>query len=221
MIEKQTAQDLFLKSLNEQYLLVQAKVTASRAEGKTIYPKAEDVLNAFNYLTSFNDVKVVILGQDPYHGPNQAHGLAFSVPKGIMPPPSLKNIFKEMQDDLGIPIPKYGYLEDWAKQGVLLLNRVLTVEAHKPRSHASLGWEEYTNGIIEYIDRYCHQVVFLLWGSDAKKAGKLITNPSHKVFSAAHPSPLSASRGFFGCKHFSKANNFLTSVGKKPINWSL
>lgn len=193
-------------------------VEAERQAGKVIYPPAKDVFNAFRY-TEFQDVKVVILGQDPYHGPNQAHGLCFSVLPGIKTPPSLVNMYKELAQDIqGFQIPAHGYLEAWAKQGVLLLNTVLTVEQGKAHSHASLGWETFTDKVIEAINQHQQGVVFLLWGSHAQKKGRFIDRHKHVVLTAPHPSPLSAHRGFLGCKHFSQANQHLLDQGKQAID---
>ena len=186
----------------------------------TIYPKIENVFNALN-LTKFCDVKVVILGQDPYHEPGQAHGLAFSVESGALPP-SLQNIFKEIKDDLNITMtPNNGNLKPWAKQGVLLLNTVLTVRKGEANSHKNMGWEIFTSKIIELLNARETPIVFLLWGGQAKKIGEKITNKNHLVFSCAHPSPLSAYNGFFGCKHFSKANKFLIEHNLMPINFQI
>lgn len=193
--------------------------TAKQA-GKTIYPPGGLIFNAFN-TTPLDKVKVVILGQDPYHNPGQAHGLSFSVPKNVPPPPSLVNIFKEISADLGIDIPKHGYLEKWAKQGVLLLNAALTVEANNPMSHSKIGWHEFTNAIIRTISDQKEHVVFILWGSFAKSKQDLVDKAKHLVLTAPHPSPLSAHNGFFGCAHFSKANRWLQEQGLKPIDWSL
>jgi uracil-DNA glycosylase len=187
---------------------------------KVIYPKSKDIFNALK-LTPFEKVKVVIIGQDPYHGPNQAHGLAFSVQKGVATPPSLQNIFQELKNDLNISPPNHGCLEEWAKQGVLLLNTVLTVEAGKAHSHANLGWETFTDKIIQILNDEKENLVFLLWGSHAQKKGLQIDPTKHHILKAPHPSPLSAHRGFLGCRHFSKTNAFLEKVGKEPINWSL
>lgn len=183
-----------------------------------IYPDMHDIFNALKY-TSFADTKVVIIGQDPYHGYGQAHGLCFSVKKGVMPPPSLKNIFKELNSDVGKEIPCHGELTDWAKQGVLLLNAVLTVREGQPTSHAKMGWETFTDRVISELNKKETPVVFLLWGAYAQKKAEIITNPLHKKLMSVHPSPLSASRGFFGCKHFSKTNELLKSAGLEPIVW--
>lgn len=187
---------------------------------KVIYPKSENVFNAFN-LTPIDNVEVVILGQDPYHGPGQAHGLCFSVEPPVPPPPSLINIFKELNSDLGIPIPNHGCLENWAKQGVLLLNSVLTVERGKAASHQGKGWEQFTDRVIAFLNEQKSGLVFLLWGSYAQRKGQYIDTKKHAVLKTVHPSPLSAYQGFLGCKHFSKANAYLISQGKKPIDWRL
>lgn len=183
-----------------------------------IYPDMHDIFNALKY-TSFENTKVVIIGQDPYHGYGQAHGLCFSVKKGVVPPPSLKNIFKELNSDVGKEIPSHGELTDWAKQGVLLLNAVLTVREGQPTSHAKLGWETFTDRVISELNKKEAPVVFLLWGAYAQRKAEIITNPLHKKLMSVHPSPLSASRGFFGCKHFSKTNQLLQNAGLEPINW--
>ncbi len=186
----------------------------------TVYPDMYDIFNALK-LTSFSDTKVVIIGQDPYHGPGQAHGLCFSVKKGIEPPPSLKNIFKEMHSDIGIKIPTNGDLTCLAKQGVLLLNTVLTVRAGMADSHKDKGWEIFTDRVISELNKKQTPVIFLLWGAKARNKANIITNPIHKKLTAAHPSPLSAYNGFFGCRHFSKTNELLKSFGLKPINWEI
>lgn len=195
-------------------------VKKERKAGKIIYPPQKDIFNSLK-LTPYEAVKVVILGQDPYHGPNQAHGLAFSVRPGVPAPPSLQNIFKELHADLGIPIPSNGCLEKWAQQGVLLLNAALTVEAGKPQSHANIGWHRFTDTIIEKLNNHPKGIVFLLWGSYAQQKAQLITNLRHRILKAPHPSPLSANRGFFGCRHFSKANKLLQEMGRNKIDWSL
>ena len=184
----------------------------------TIFPPAGQIFNAFN-TCPFNNVKVVILGQDPYHGPGQAHGLCFSVNDGIQFPPSLQNIFKEITSDLGIPAPKTGNLTRWAEQGVLLLNATLTVRASQAGSHQGKGWEEFTDAVIKTISEKAENVVFILWGSYAIKKKSLINPSKHCILTAPHPSPLSSYRGFFGCKHFSQTNTYLTSKGKTPIEW--
>ncbi len=187
---------------------------------KTIYPDMYDIFNALKY-TPFKDVKAVIIGQDPYHGPGQAHGLCFSVKRGVDIPPSLKNIYKELNNDIGFIEPNHGCLEDWAKQGVLMLNTVLTVRAGMAASHRGNGWERFTDRVIEKLNEKQTPVVFLLWGKPAAQKAKIITNPMHLKLEAPHPSPLSAHRGFFGCHHFSKTNQFLTQNGLDPINWQI
>ena len=185
-----------------------------------IYPPANDIFNALHF-TPLKNVKVVIIGQDPYHEENQAHGLCFSVLPGNQTPPSLQNIYKELNNDLGCFIPNNGYLKKWADQGVLLLNAVLTVRAHNANSHAGHGWEQFTDAIINIINLENRPVVFMLWGAYAQKKTELLNNPKHLILKAPHPSPLSAARGFFGCKHFSKANNFLIENGENPIDWQI
>ena len=189
-----------------------------KAAGKVIYPKGPEIFNALNH-TSFEDVKVVIIGQDPYHGPNQAHGLCFSVQEGVAIPPSLRNIYQELSTDIGMLIPSSGNLMSWADQGVLLLNAVLTVEQGKAGAHQGKGWEVFTDRIIEVLNEQRSGIVFLLWGSYAQKKGKLIDRQKHLVLEGPHPSPLSAYRGFFGCRHFSRANEYLQDNGQRPINW--
>lgn len=191
-----------------------------KSEGQKVYPPEEEVFNAFSK-TPFDKVKVVIMGQDPYHGEGQAHGLCFSVKKGVAPPPSLKNIYKEMQSDLGISPPNHGCLESWAKQGVLMLNATLTVRSGQPKSHYGIGWERFTDAVVEALCRREDPVVFLLWGRSAiNKARDILdrTTHNHIILSCAHPSPFSATK-FFGCKHFSKANEYLAKWKKTPINW--
>ena len=185
-----------------------------------VYPNMHNIFNALKY-TSFSDTKVVILGQDPYHGPGQAHGLCFSVQKGVEPPPSLQNIFKELMQDVGIDRPAHGELTCWAKQGVLLLNTVLTVREHEPNSHKGKGWETLTDRIISELNHKQTPVVFLLWGANARSKKTLITNPLHVKLETVHPSPLSAYNGFFGCRHFSKANAILEASGQEPIDWNV
>lgn len=191
-----------------------------RAQGKTIYPPGSLIFNAFN-TTPVDHVKVVILGQDPYHGPNQAHGLCFSVQNGVAPPPSLVNIFKELHSDIGITIPRHGNLTKWAEQGVFLLNASLTVRAAEPMSHAKIGWAQFTDSVIRKISDKQSHVVFLLWGRFAQEKSSLIDETKHLILRAAHPSPLSAHAGFMGCRHFSKANEWLMSKGIDPVNWQL
>ena len=197
------------------------QVEQARQAGQVIYPPQSDVFNAFK-LTELDNLKVVLLGQDPYHGPNQAHGLAFSVRHGVRVPPSLQNMYKELA--LEYPefvIPAHGCLEDWAKQGVLLLNTVLTVVATQANSHRHLGWEQFTDKVIAQISTHCQGIVFLLWGSHAQKKGRFIDRQRHYVLEAPHPSPLSAHRGFLGCGHFKQVNELLVKQGKAPINWQL
>lgn len=185
-----------------------------------VYPPSQLIFNAFN-LTPFDKVKVVILGQDPYHNVGQAHGLAFSVPNGIMPPPSLKNIFKELQSDIGMPIPTNGNLESWAREGVLLLNSCLTVRANNPASHQGIGWQRFTDAAINALSEKKEHIVFLLWGNYAIAKEKLIDTRKHLVLKTVHPSPLSANRGFFGCRHFSQTNTYLYNNGISPIKWDV
>ncbi len=194
-------------------------VEGERQSGKVIYPPAHDVFNAFRF-TEFSDVNVVIIGQDPYHGPKQAHGLCFSVLPNVKTPPSLVNIYKELANDIpGFTIPNHGYLKSWAEQGVLLLNTVLTVEQGKAHSHAKCGWETFTDKVIAAINEHRDNVIFLLWGSHAQKKGNIIDRNKHHILMAPHPSPLSAHRGFLGCGHFSKTNHILADLGRTPINW--
>ena len=187
---------------------------------QTVYPNMYDIFNALKF-TSYKEVKAVILGQDPYHQPGQAHGLCFSVKTGVNPPPSLQNIFKELNADLGISIPNNGELTDWAKQGVLMMNTVLTVRQGQPNSHKGKGWEQLTDAVIKKLNERNVPTAFILWGGNAKAKAPLITNPIHAVFKAAHPSPLSAYNGFFGCRHFSKVNDFLVSNNIQPIDWTI
>ncbi len=189
-------------------------------ETKTVYPAKENIFRAFE-LTPFSQVKVVILGQDPYHGQGQAHGLSFSVEKDVPIPPSLMNMYKELSDDLGCFIPDNGNLEKWAKQGVLLLNTVLTVEEGAANSHKNMGWETFTDQVIRCLDTKEEPLVFLLWGNPAREKKKLLKNKNHLILEAPHPSPLSSYRGFFGCKHFSKTNDFLQEKGLTPIDWQI
>lgn len=198
---------------------LRAFLAAEKQRGQVVYPRGGDIFNAFNF-TPFEQVKVVILGQDPYHGPEQAHGLCFSVRPGVAIPPSLLNIYKELGNDLGIAMPKHGHLERWAQQGVLLLNAVLTVQAHNAASHAGRGWERFTDAAIERLNRDREHLVFMLWGSYAQQKGAVIDRNKHLVLTAPHPSPLSAHRGFLGCKHFSQANAYLLLHGIKPIDWN-
>lgn len=193
---------------------------SEKQKGKLIYPKGSDIFQAF-VTTPFDQVKVVILGQDPYHGPGQAHGLSFSVQKGVRPPPSLVNIYKELNEDLKVPIPSHGNLIHWAQEGVLLLNNVLTVEDGKPASHHDKGWEIFTDKVIEVLNRERENLVFILWGSPAQKKGAQVDPKKHLVLKSVHPSPLSSYRGFFGSKPFSQTNKFLNSRGIKEIDWDV
>ena len=211
--------DSILKEeFNKEYFKNLINFIKQEYNNKTIYPKQNEVFNAFRY-TDFDNVKVVILGQDPYHGPNQAEGLSFSVSNEVLKPPSLKNIFKELESDLGIPFPKDNSLKPWAKQGVLLLNAVLTVEEHKPTSHKDKGWEIFTDNVIKTLNKREKPVVFILWGAYARAKKEYITNPKHYIIESAHPSPFSARNGFFGSKPFSKTNEFLKKNNIKEIDW--
>jgi len=200
------------------YLRDLAAFVAQERAQHPVYPSKQDVFNAFTY-APYDQVKVVLVGQDPYHGPGQAHGLCFSVRKGVTPPPSLKNIFKEIEADVGTPPPDHGCLESWAKQGVLMLNATLTVRAREPGSHRGKGWEAFTDHVIEALCKREDPVIFVLWGKSAQEKGAAI-GERHPVLKAAHPSPYSASSGFFGCRHFSKINDLLTKQGKEPIDWA-
>lgn len=201
------------------YLKIREILKREYAQQK-IYPDMYDIFNALKF-TPYSEVKAVIIGQDPYHQPGQAHGLCFSVKKGVAPPPSLQNIFKELHADLQIPMPNHGQLTGWAEQGVLMLNNVLTVREGCPNSHKAIGWEIFTDKVIEILNAHEKPIVFLLWGANAKQKARLITDPRHLKLTAAHPSPLSAYNGFFGCKHFSKANEFLRSNGIAPVDWTI
>ena len=210
-----------VSEFEKEYMKSLRKFLASQLEAKKIiYPRGTEYFTALN-LTPFENVKVVVVGQDPYHGPNQAHGLSFSVKPGVQTPPSLVNIYKELHSDLGIPIPKHGHLQKWAEQGVLLLNAVLTVEGGKAASHQGKGWEEFTDRIIHILNDHRENLVFVLWGSYAQKKGAFIDRKKHLVIESPHPSPLSAHRGFFGSKPFSKINDYLKATGQKPIDWNL
>lgn len=213
--------DIILKDeLNKDYFINLLDFIKKEYQIKTIYPKQEEIFKAFNN-TSYNDTKVVILGQDPYHGENQAEGLSFSVKVGVSKPPSLQNIFKELNDDLGYPIPENGSLVSWTKEGILLLNTVLTVEANQPMSHKNLGWEIFTDEVIKKLNDKKNPIVFILWGNFARSKKRLITNTIHCIIESPHPSPFSAYNGFFGSKPFSKTNNFLISKGLIPIDWQI
>ena len=210
--------EVLIEEFKKEYFTNLMDFVKNEYKTKTIYPKQNEVFNAFRY-TDFDNVKVVILGQDPYHGPNQAEGLSFSVSNEVLKPPSLKNIFKELESDLGIPFPEVNSLKKWAKEGVLLLNAVLTVEEHKPTSHKDKGWEIFTDDIIKILNERNTPTVFILWGAYARDKKILITNPNHLVIESAHPSPFSARNGFFGSKPFSKTNEFLKKNNIKEIDW--
>lgn len=212
--------EVLLDQFQSPYFTALKEFLVEEKEQYTIYPPGRLIFNAFQR-TPFEKVKVVVLGQDPYHGPGQAHGLCFSVPHGIPQPPSLKNIFKELHSDLGVPIPQHGNLETWADQGVLLINATLTVRDGQAGSHQNRGWETFTNRVIELVSQEKTGVVFLLWGRFAQAKESLINGNRHLVLKAAHPSPLSAHNGFFGCKHFSRTNDYLLEQGKSGIDWSL
>lgn len=213
--------ELLKEEFSKEYYLKIREFLKNEYRTQTIYPNMYDIFNALK-ATSYSDVKVVILGQDPYHNPGQAHGMSFSVKEGITPPPSLLNIYEEISNEFGYEMPKdYGYLMSWANQGVLLLNTVLTVRENQPQSHKACGWEIFTDRIIELLNEKDSPIVFLLWGSNAKSKKALITNKNHLILEAVHPSPLSAYRGFFGCGHFRKANEFLSSRGLKTIDWKI
>ena len=214
---KQILKDEFSEPWFEQIAL---HIKTEKSQGKIIYPPGSLIFNAFN-TTPFDKVKVVILGQDPYHGKGQAHGLCFSVQNGVPPPPSLVNIFKELQEDIGIPIPGHGNLTHWAEQGVFLLNASLTVRAGEPMSHSKIGWAQFTDQVIKKISSEKENVVFILWGKFAQEKKLLIDESKHCILRSAHPSPLSAHAGFFGCKHFSKTNVYLMNQGIDPIDWKL
>ena len=222
MVHFENSWDELLKDeFKKPYYLKLRQFLINEYSSQIIYPNMYDIFNAMK-ITSYEDVKVVIIGQDPYHGENQAHGLSFSVKKGIAPPPSLVNIFKEIKSDVSVDNSgKHGELTKWAEEGVLLLNSCLTVRAGKANSHRGMGWENFTDDVIRLLNQREKPMVFMLWGANAKAKAQLITNPAHLVLTAAHPSPLSAYNGFFGCKHFSKANDFLVENGMTPVNWSI
>ncbi len=212
--------ELLKNEFGMEYYLRLRGFLKSEYSSQTVYPDMNDIFNALKW-TSYNNVKVVIIGQDPYHGPNQAHGLAFSVRRGVDIPPSLLNMYKELHDELGCYIPDNGYLEKWARQGVLLLNTVLTVRAGAANSHKGMGWERFTDRVIELLNEREKPVIFMLWGANARAKAQLITNARHRIFEAPHPSPLSAHRGFFGCGHFKMANDALAVMGEEPIDWQI
>ncbi|MEJ5317597.1 MAG: uracil-DNA glycosylase [Tenuifilum sp.] len=217
---EETWKNVLMDEFKKDYFIKLKEFLVEEKKKYTVYPPGSQIFAAFNH-TPFNSVKVVILGQDPYHGPGQAHGLCFSVPKGTSAPPSLQNIFKEINSDLGLPVPNHGNLEKWAKQGVLLLNATLTVRANQAGSHQNKGWETFTDAAIKALSDHHMGLVFILWGNYAQAKTYIIDTNKHFILTAPHPSPLSANRGFFGCKHFSKTNRLLTSIGKEPIDWSL
>lgn len=212
--------EILKDEFSKEYYLRLRQFLKQEYSSYTVYPNMYDIFNALK-ATAYKDIKIVILGQDPYHEPNQAHGLCFSVKKGVEPPPSLKNIFKEIQAELGIAPPNHGELTKWANQGILLLNTVLTVRRGAANSHKGKGWENFTDAVIKKVNEREKPVIFMLWGGNAKQKLPLITNTKHIVLKAAHPSPLSAYNGFFGCGHFSKANEILRELGEKEIDWSL
>lgn len=212
--------EILKDEFEKEYYQKLRKFLITEYKSETIYPKMENIFSALK-LTSYKDCKVLILGQDPYHGPNQAHGLAFSVNIGIKTPPSLQNMYKELRDELGLYVPNNGYLVPWAEQGILLLNTALTVRAGAANSHSKVGWEIFTDSIIKYLNEREDPVIFVLWGGNARKKKAFINTDRHYILEAAHPSPLSAHNGFFGCGHFKKINEILSSLGKKEINWQI
>ena len=221
MVQFNNSWDILLKDEFEKpYYLNLRKFLVEEYKSQTIYPHMNDIFNALRY-TDYKDVKVVILGQDPYHQPNQAHGLCFSVKKGVNPPPSLQNMYKEIYAEYGFPIPQHGELTYWAEQGVLMMNTVLTVRESQPNSHKGMGWEIFTDNVISLLNQRPEPMVFLLWGANARAKKKIITNPNHLVLESAHPSPLSAYNGFFGNGHFKKTNEFLKSNGLSEIDWQI
>ena len=221
MVQFNNSWDILLKDEFEKpYYLNLRKFLVQEYKTQTIYPNMNNIFNALKY-TDYKDVKVVILGQDPYHQPNQAHGLCFSVLKGVNPPPSLQNMYKEIHAEYGYPIPQHGELTYWAEQGVLMMNTVLTVRESQPNSHKGMGWEIFTDNVISLLNLRPEPMVFLLWGANARVKKKIITNPNHLVLESAHPSPLSAYNGFFGNGHFKKANEFLKSKGMTEIDWQI
>lgn len=221
MVQFNNSWDILLKDeFQKPYYLNLRKFLVQEYKTQTIYPNMNNIFNALKY-TDYKDVKVVILGQDPYHQPNQAHGLCFSVLKGVNPPPSLQNMYKEIHAEYGYPIPQHGELTYWAEQGVLMMNTVLTVRESQPNSHKGMGWEIFTDNVISLLNLRPEPMVFLLWGANARAKKKLITNPNHLVLESAHPSPLSAYNGFFGNGHFKKANEFLKSKGMSEIDWQI
>ncbi|MBR5245954.1 MAG: uracil-DNA glycosylase [Clostridia bacterium] len=221
MVQFNNSWDILLKDeFQKPYYLNLRKFLVQEYKSQTIYPNMNDIFNALKY-TDYKDVKVVILGQDPYHQPNQAHGLCFSVKKGVNPPPSLQNMYKEIYAEYGFPIPDHGELTYWAEQGVLMMNTVLTVRESQPNSHKGMGWEIFTDNVISLLNQRPEPMVFLLWGANARAKKKIITNPNHLVLESAHPSPLSAYNGFFGNGHFKKANDFLRQNNMAEIDWKI
>ena len=221
MVQFNNSWDILLKDeFQKPYYLNLRKFLVQEYKSQTIYPHMNDIFNALKY-TDYKDVKVVILGQDPYHQPNQAHGLCFSVKKGVNPPPSVQNMYKEIYAEYGFPIPQHGELTYWAEQGVLMMNTVLTVRESQPNSHKGMGWEIFTDNVISLLNLRPEPMVFLLWGANARAKKKIITNPNHLVLESAHPSPLSAYNGFFGNGHFKKANEFLKSNGLSETDWQI
>lgn len=219
-ILKNDWQEILEDEFEKDYYKELRKLLIEEYRNYEVFPKAEDIFNAFNY-TPYSKLKVLILGQDPYHNVGQAHGLAFSVREGVKVPPSLKNIYKELNADLGVEIPSMGYLKNWTKQGIMLLNTTLTVRAHQPMSHSKIGWEIFTDAVIKKINEKEEPVVFILWGNHARKRKSLITNDRHLIIEGPHPSPFSANRGFFGSRPFSRANEFLKENGIEPPTWEV
>lgn len=212
--------EILEEEFKKEYFLKLKEILEEEYKNYTVYPPKKDILNAF-LLTPYSEVKVVLLGQDPYHQRGQAHGLAFSVNYGIKTPPSLVNMYKELHDDLGLYIPNNGFLEKWAKQGVLLLNTILTVRDSQANSHSGLGWQTFTDNVIKSLNEREKPIIFILWGNNAKSKEKFIDTNKHYILKGVHPSPLSANRGFFGCKHFSEANRILKNLGEKEIDWQI
>lgn len=212
--------ELLKDEFSKEYYLKLREFLKSEYKNYKIHPDMYDIFNALKW-TSYKDTKIVIMGQDPYHEENQAHGLAFSVKVGVTIPPSLLNIYKEIKNELGTYIPNNGYLEKWARQGVMLLNSSLTVRNGEANSHRNKGWEIFTNRVIEILNEREKPIIFMLWGNNAKEKSAVITNPNHHILTSVHPSPLSASRGFFGCGHFKRANEILSTLGEKPIDWQI
>ena len=213
--------EILEEEFEKEYFVKLKETLEEEYKNYTVYPPKRDILNAFFFLTPYSEVKVVLLGQDPYHQRGQAHGLAFSVNYGIKTPPSLVNMYKELQDDLGLYIPNNGFLEKWSKQGVLLLNTTLTVRDSEANSHSKIGWQTFTDNVIKSLNEREKPVIFILWGNNAKSKEKFIDTNKHYILKGVHPSPLSANKGFFGCKHFSEANRILKNLGEKEIDWQI